>query len=381
MAAHREPRQSRMIYLDYQATTPVAPEVAEAMRPWAEEKFANPHSPSRWGAEAAAAIEVARGQVERAIGLAGGSIAFTGSATEALNWALKGSVEKGGRNRIITVATEHAAVLDTCEWLAGQGVDLTILPVQPDGLLDLADLERELDERLLLVAVMLVNNEIGVIQPVAEIARLAHSCGALMLCDAVQGLGRVKIPDEPDLVAVSAHKIHGPKAVGALWMREGAEPAPFIHGGGQERGMRSGTLSPALCVGFGAAAKLACERREQDHAHVEQLWIAAGSSLRTDWVINGSVTHRYHGNLNIYWPGVDAARLIADLRDIAFSLGSACASGSGRPSHVLRAIGLSDGDARSCIRLGFGRYTTADEIVDAVNRIDCAARAQQDIAA
>ena len=372
-----------MIYLDYQATTPVAPEVAQAMRPWIEEKFANPHSPSRWGAEAAAAIEVARDQVERAIGLEGGSVAFTGSATEALNWALKGTIEKApkGRNRIITVATEHAAVLDTCEWLAAQGIDLTVLPVGPDGLLDLAGLGQELDERVLLVAVMLVNNEIGVIQPVAEIARMAHEAGALMLCDAVQGLGRVPIPPGPDLVAVSAHKIHGPKGVGALWMRQGAEPAPLIHGGGQERGLRSGTLSPSLCVGFGATAKLAFDRFAQDHALVEQLWITAGSSLMSDWIINGSMTQRYHGNLNIYWPGVDAARLIADLRDIAFSLGSACASGSGRPSHVLRALGLSDRDGRSCIRLGFGRYTTEDEIIDAVNRIDAAARAQQDLAA
>jgi len=383
MAAHREPGSGCVIYLDYQATTPVAPEVAEAMQPWIEEKFANPHSPSTAGREAAAAIEVARGQVERAIGLRGGSVAFTGSATEALNWALKGTIEKAlaGRNRIITVATEHAAVLDTCEWLAGQGADLTVLPVGADGLLDLADLEQELDQRVALVAVMIVNNEIGVIQPIAEIARLAHSCGALMLCDAVQGLGRIEIPNGPDLVAVSAHKIHGPKAIGALWMRQGAEPASRIHGGGQERGLRSGTLSPALCVGFGMAAKLASERREADHDHVEQLWITAGSSLTTDWIINGSMTDRYHGNLNICWPGVDAARIIADIRDVAFSLGSACASGSGRPSHVLRALGLSDRDARSSIRLGFGRYTTENEVIDAVNRIDAAARAQQGLAA
>ena len=383
MAAHREPGSGCVIYLDYQATTPVAPEVAEAMQPWIEEKFANPHSPSTAGREAAAAIEVARGQVERAIGLRGGSVAFTGSATEALNWALKGTIEKAlaCRNRIITVATEHAAVLDTCEWLAGHGADLTVLPVGADGMLDLADLEQELDQRVALVAVMLVNNEIGVIQPIAEIARLAHSCGALMLCDAVQGLGRIEIPNGPDLVAVSAHKIHGPKAIGALWMRQGAEPASLIHGGGQERGLRSGTLSPALCVGFGMAAKLASERREADHDHVEQLWITAGSSLTTDWIINGSMTDRYHGNLNICWPGVDAARIIADIRDVAFSLGSACASGSGRPSHVLRALGLSDRDARSSIRLGFGRYTTENEVIDAVNRIDAAARAQQGLAA
>ena len=372
-----------MIYLDYQATTPVAPEVARAMQPWIAEKFANPHSPSKWGREAAAAIEVARAQVEQAIGLEGGSVAFTGSATEALNWALKGTVEKApkGRNRIITVATEHAAVLDTCEWLAGQGADLTVLPVRPDGLLDLADLERELDDRVLLVAVMLVNNEIGVIQPVEEIARLAHGVGALMLCDAVQGLGREDIPDGLDLVAVSAHKVHGPKAIGALWMRDGAEPAPLIHGGGQEQGLRSGTLSPALCAGFGAAAKLAAERRKSDHEHVERLWGSAIAALGPRWIVNGSVEQRYRGNLNIRREGVDAARLIADLRDVAFSLGSACASGSGRPSHVLRAIGLADREARSSIRVGFGRYTTEAELVDACRRIDAAARAQESVAA
>ena len=314
-----------MIYLDYQATTPVAPEVAQAMEPWIEEKFANPHSPSRWGHEAAAAIEVARKRVEKAIGLRGGSVAFTGSATEALNWALKGTVEKApeGRNRIITVATEHAAVLDSCEWLAEQGIDLTILPVDSDGRLDLDLLERELDERVLLVAVMMVNNEIGVRQPLTAISDIVHKAGALVLSDAVQALGRVELCSGPDLIAVSAHKVHGPKGIGALWMRKGEEPAALIHGGGQEQGLRSGTLSPALCVGFGAA------------------------------------------------------RLIADLRDIAFSLGSACASGSGRPSHVLRALGLDYRESRSSIRLGFGRYTKQHELVEACHRLAKAALEQE----
>ena len=372
-----------MIYLDYQATTPVAPEVAQAMAPWIEDKFANPHSPSRLGSEAAAAIEVARKQVERAIGLQGGRLAFTGSATEAINWALKGTLEKAarGRNRIVTVATEHAAVLDTCDWLEGRGYDVTRLPVGPDGLLNLQDVRAALGASVAIVAVMLVNNEIGVIQPIAEIAKLAHDAGALILCDAVQGLGRVEIPEGPDLVAISAHKIHGPKGIGALWMRDGDEPLPLLHGGGQELGLRSGTLSPALCVGFGAAAKLASERRQSDRAHVEHLWNTALSSLATDWIVNGSLTERYHGNLNIRWPGVDVARIMADVRDVAFSLGSACASGSGRPSHVLRALGLSDRDARSSIRLGFGRYTTEQEIVEAISRIDAAARSQQGLAA
>ncbi len=375
-----------MIYLDYQATTPVAREVAEAMQPWVADRYANPHSPSRWGHEAAAAIEVARKQVENAIGLDDGSVAFTGSATESINWAIRGIAETAaatnpGRNRIITVATEHAAVLDTCEWLSGYGLDLTVLPVGEDGLLDLELLDRELDDRTLLVAVMLVNNEIGVLQPVAEIAEMAHRVGAFMFCDAVQGLGRLTIPQGPDLVAVSAHKIHGPKGVGALWMREGCDPAPLIHGGGQERGMRSGTLSPQLCVGFGAAAKLAAERSDRDYDHVQRLWTAARQALGPNWMINGSTSHRYFGNLNIRRDGIDAARLLADLREIAFSLGSACASGSGRPSHVLRALGLDYRQSRSSIRLGFGRYTTQEELVEACSMIAAAARAQENLVA
>ena len=368
-----------MIYLDYQATTPVAPEVAKAMKPWIEEKFANPHSPSRWGHEAAAAIEVARKQVEKAIGLKGGSVAFTGSATEALNWALKGTVEKApkGRNRIVTVATEHAAVLDTCEWLAGQGADLTILPVDRDGRLDLDLLEREMDDRVLLVSVMMVNNEIGVRQPLTAISEIAHKAGAIMLSDAVQAVGRVELCNGPDLVAISGHKIHGPKGIGALWMKKGKEPAPLIHGGGQEQGLRSGTLSPALCVGFGAAAKLADERCTRDFDHVQKLWRMAVDALGPGWEINGSTAHRYHGNLNIRREGVDSARLIADLRDISFSLGSACASGSGRPSHVLKALGLDYRETRSSIRLGFGRYTTQTELVDACRRLARAAIEQE----
>jgi cysteine desulfurase len=368
-----------MIYLDYQATTPLAPEAAKAMAPWIQEKFANPHSPSRWGSEAEAAVEVARSRVESAIGLHGGSVAFTGSATEAINWALKGSVGKAPkeRRRIITVATEHAAVLDTCEWLAGGGVDLTLLPVKPDGRIDLELLQRELDERVLLVAVMQVNNEIGVSQPISEIARMAHEFGALMLCDAVQAFGRMDLCKGPDLVAVSAHKIYGPKGIGALWMRKGAEPEPLIHGGGQEKGLRSGTLSPALCVGFGAAAQLAEARMTRDYDHVEKLWSAAVHALGPGWTINGSVDHRFKGNLNVRREGLDGARLLADLRDVAFSLGSACASGSGRPSHVLKALGLGYRETRSTIRLGFGRYTTQKELVDACHRIAAAAHAQE----
>lgn len=365
-----------MIYLDYQATTPVAPEVAAAMRPWVEEKFANPHSPSKWGREAAAAIEVARNHIERSLAIPGGRFAFTSGATEALNWAIKGTFENNDRRKLVTVTTEHAAVLDTAEWLEGKGIEVVRLQVGGDGLIDLDIAEAVIDQKTALVAVMLVNNEIGVIQPIAQLAQMAHRVGSLMLCDAVQGFGRLPIPDGPDLIAVSGHKIHGPKGIGGLWMKVDAEPEPMLHGGGQEQGLRSGTLSPALCVGMGEAARLAVERQQADAAHVEKLFELALAVLGQGWIINGSVDHRYCGNLNLRRDRLDGARLISDMRNIAFSLGSACASGSGRPSHVLRAIGLSDRQARSSIRLGFGRYTGEEELVSACRRINEAAHAQ-----
>lgn len=366
-----------MIYLDYQATTPVAPEVVAAMRPWIEEKFANPHSPSKWGREAAAAIEHARDLILTAVGHDEGRFAFTSGATEAINWAIRGTMERSERRKIVTIATEHAAVLDTCEWLEGQGCQVVRLPVRSDGLIDLAAAEEVIDPQTALVAAMLVNNEIGVIQPIAELAALAHRHHAVMLCDAVQGFGRMQIPQGPDLIAISAHKIHGPKGIGGLWMRKGQEPRPLMHGGGQEEGLRSGTLSPALCVGFGEAARLAATRMDGDHVHVEKLWEIALSTFGIDWEINGNPDRRYHGNLNLRREGLDAARLIADLRNIAFSLGSACASGSGRPSHVLRALGLSHRQARSSIRLGFGRYTGEAELASACRHIRDAAAAQR----
>jgi cysteine desulfurase len=363
-----------MIYLDYQATTPLAPEAKAAMLPWLDH-YANPHSPHRAGREAAAAIEHARGQVARLLP-GGGQLLFTSGATEALNMALRGI-----EGRIVTLATEHAAVLDTVEWLGRQGREVEVLPVGPDGLVDLDRLRSALRQPTALVAAMLVNNEIGVVQPVSEIAALAHEAGALMLSDAVQGYGRLAIPDGPDLIALCAHKIHGPKAVGALWMREGVRLPPLLHGGGQEGGLRSGTLSPMLCAGFGAAAALAAERREADLAHVERLWSIALHTLGPGWALNGSADKRYRGNLNLRRDGLDGARLLADCRPVAFSLGSACASGSGRPSHVLRALGLSDREARSSIRLGFGRYTEEGELTQACTLIREAAEQQQRFAA
>jgi len=374
-----------VIYLDYQATTPLAPEVAAAMRPWLETGFGNPHSSHRLGREAAAAVEVARERVTEALGPAAeeGRFFFTSGATEALNWAIKGTLARSSRKKIVTLATEHAAVLDTVEWLAGQGFETSVLPVQPDGLVRIADVEAAVDGRTGLVAAMLVNNEIGVIQPVERIAGIARAAGALFLCDAVQALGRVQVPlGACDLVAVSAHKVHGPKGIGGLWIRDGVEVDPLLHGGGQEGGLRSGTLSPALCVGFGTAAKLAADRADADFAHVNALSSRLRAPFRdSGWHVNGSRSARWWGNLNLRADGVDSARLISEVREVAFSSGSACASGSGRPSHVLKAIGLTDAQARSSIRLGLGRYTTADEVDRAAELILAAAARQLSFAA
>ena len=345
-----------MIYLDYQATTPLAPEAFAAMEPWLRNGFANPHSAHAAGRAAAAAVEVARDQVA-ALLPKDGQVIFTSGATEAINLAIMGCGLP-----VRAVATEHAAVLDCVSARHGQ-----VVAVDKMGALSYP-LETNIGKGL--SAVMFVNNEIGVIQPVAQIASVAHANAGSLLCDAVQAFGRIPIPEGPDMIAISAHKIHGPKGIGALWVRDGISLTPQLLGGGQEQGMRSGTLSPALCAGFGIAAKLAAERMEADAAHVADLWDRA-ITVFSQWIINGPTTDRYKGNLNIRRDGVDAARLISECRNIAFSAGSACASGSGRPSHVLRAIGLSDAQAKSSIRLGFGRYTTVQEIdiaAEAINR-------------
>jgi cysteine desulfurase len=377
-------REGSMIYLDYQATTPLAPEAFAAMEPWLREKFWNPHSAHAGGRQAAAAVEVAREQVATLLPK-GGRVIFTSGATEAINLAIKGCGLP-----VSALATEHAAVLDCVEHLGGK-----ILPVGRDGK-HLSGTERTLPagqpERPELMScptgdanappppragevlncTMLINNEIGIIQPIAEIAKAKTG---LLLCDAVQAFGRIPISEGPDMIAISAHKIHGPKGIGALWVRDGIDLKPLLHGGGQEQGLRSGTLSPALCAGFGAAAALATQRMEEDTVRVETLWNRA-TELFGDWTINGPTTHRYKGNLNIRRDGLDVARLMSECREVLFSAGSACASGSGRPSHVLRAIGLSDAQAKSSIRLGWGRYTSLQEIERAAELINAAAERQ-----
>jgi cysteine desulfurase len=368
-----------MIYLDYQATTPLAPEAFAAMEPWLKDGYWNPHSVHAGGRRAAAAVEVAREQVA-ALLPPGGRIIFTSGATEAINLAIKGCGLP-----VSAFATEHAAVLD-CVKALGRA----ILPIDlrwgggscaatdggaPPPRFARSPSPSQVDGEDFLLCAMLVNNEIGTINPIAEIAADVHVNGGLLLCDAVQAFGRLPIPQGPDLIAISAHKIHGPKGIGALWVRDGIELAPLIHGGGQEQGLRSGTLSPALCAGFGAAAALAAERMGEDTAHVTALWDRA-TDLFGDWTINGSKNLRYKGNLNVRRDGIDVARLMSECREVLFSAGSACASDSGRASHVLRAIGLTDAQAKSSIRLGWGRYTSMAEIEEAGLMIIAAAERQ-----
>jgi cysteine desulfurase len=359
-----------MIYLDYQATTPIAPEVRDAMLPWLAgvegDGYANPASPYRSGRAASVAVEMARDAVA-ALLPPGGRVVFTSGATEAINWALfsGAKLRPGG---VAGSAIEHAATMQCVEALKG-----AVLSVDAAGVLLPPDPETLPENGI--VAVMLVNNEIGTIQPLPDLVAATHARASLLLCDAVQGYGRMAIPEGPDLIAITAHKIHGPKGIGALWIRDGLKLPPLMLGGAQEQGMRAGTVSPALVAGFGAAATLCAERMNDDATHVARLWDIALEEM-TGWQINGSTEYRYKGNLNIRRNGVNAARLLSDARQIAFSLGSACGSGSGRTSHVLRAIGLDDATARSSIRLGWGRYTSEEDLRTGLTAIKQAAELQ-----
>ncbi len=354
------------IYLDYQATTPVDPAVVAAMQPFWEAKFGNPHSNHRHGWEAEAAADVARGNVARVLGVQPEAVVFTSGATEANNLALKGVMARSDRRRLVTVATEHSCVLETARWLEAQGFDLTVIGVGGNGRVDLAALQGALGPDVALVSVMAVNNEIGVIQPLAEIAAAAHAAGALFHCDAAQGFGKIPLDMDAlgiDLMSLSAHKIYGPKGIGALAVRPGLELEPQMHGGGQEGGgLRSGTLPVPLVVGFGAAAATALVRMEEDTEHADALWDAFLAALHVPHAINGSVQHRWRGNINLRFEGLDGDRLIADLRRVSISSGAACASAKGRHSHVLEALGLSRAQAKASLRIGWGRFSTEDEV-------------------
>jgi len=367
-----------LIYLDHHATTPVDPRVLEAMLPYFGPRFGNAASRShRFGWEAEKAVEQARRRIAELAGGTAREIVFTSGATESVNLALKGAMEacRQRGNHLVTVATEHKAVLDTVRRLERSGCRATVLACRTDGLLDLESLEKAIRPETVLVSVMQANNEIGVIQPAGAIGGLCRSRGVLFHSDAAQALGKIPVnvvEDKIDLLSLSAHKLYGPKGIGALYVRRSVALAPQMDGGGHESGLRSGTLNVPAIVGFGAACALAADEMEAESSRVGKLRdrLLAHLTAGLDGVrVNGSVAHRLPGNLNLGFAGVDAEALLMSLPEIALSTGSACSSASVEPSHVLRALGLSDAQARSSVRFGLGRFNTEEEIDYAAGRI------------
>ena len=379
MIRRMNPRQA---YLDYQATTPLDPLVREAMLPYFEDHFGNPHSINHgYGWKAAEAVRAARGEVAELIGAEDEEIVFTSGATESCNLALRGAVKASiaDRNRVITVGTEHPAVLETVRDLGRTGCDAIILPVNKDGLLDLSDLERAVDDRTVLVSVMAANNEIGVLHPLAEIAELCRAHGALFHTDATQAAGRIGIDVDTrgiDLLSLSAHKVYGPKGIGALYVRSGVPIEPIVTGGGQEWGLRPGTVPAPLAVGFGSACRLASEQWQKDANRMSQLAMRLRENVRRNCPgvrFFGYLHRRLPGSLSMGFPGVTADEVIDTVSDrIAISTGSACSSGTAEPSRVLLALGLDPEIASTGVRVSLGRFTTDEEIdiaIDALSEV------------
>ena len=376
-----EPRpNARPIYLDYQATTPVDPRVLEAMLPWFTEKFGNPGSVTHaFGREAEAAVERARAQVTALIGAEPREIVFTSGATESNNLAISGVAHfyKDKKDHIITLVTEHKCVLDTCRHLEMQGFKVTYLPVKKDGLLDLELLKSAITDRTVVVSVMGAHNEIGVIQPLKEIGEICRSRGVFFHTDCAQAFGKIPLDVSEmkiDLMSISGHKIYGPKGIGALYVRRKPRVrlVPLIHGGGQERGFRSGTLPAPLCVGLGAAAEIARQEMNQDNDKLLKLrdrFYKRITDRLPEVYLNGDLKHRLPGNLNISFAYVEGEGLMMGIKDLSVSSGSACTSASLEPSYVLRALGVEEDLAHTSLRIGFGRFTTEDEIDYAADRI------------
>jgi cysteine desulfurase len=364
----------RPIYLDCHATTPVDERVMAAMLPFFTTYFGNPASNShQYGWEAETAIHQAREILAGAINATSNEIVFTSGATEANNLVIKGVAEayvNQGRH-IITVETEHNAVLDPCRYLRSLGFDITFLSVQPDGLIDLDELEAAFRPDTILVSVMAANNEIGVLQPLAEIGQRCHERGVLFHTDAAQAIGKIPLDVEAlqiDLMSLTAHKVYGPKGIGALYVRRRnprVQLAPQLHGGGHERGMRSGTLYTPQIVGFATAVQLALESMETETARIRTLRDRLWNQLNqlNGIVLNGHPTQRLASNLNLSVAGVDGQSLILGLQStVAVSAGSACTSAKRAPSHVLQALGRSDDLAFASLRFGVGRWNTEAEI-------------------
>jgi cysteine desulfurase len=372
-------RTDQVIYLDHQATTPVDPRVLAAMLPYLTSDYGNPSSRHAYGRQAAEAIRVARDQLRGLIGASTESeVVFTSGATEADYLAITGIARafQGVGLHIITTAIEHKAVLASCQHLAEEGFQVSTIPVKADGLVDPADIAAAITPRTVLVSVMHANNEIGTIQPLAEIGRITREHGVLLHTDAAQSLGSLPFHVEHlgvDLASFSGHKVYGPKGVGALYVRRGTvRPVPQISGGGQEYGLRSGTLNVPGIVGIGQAAAILAEQRDKDARRITGLRDQLLTMLRqtvAEIRVNGSLTRRLPGNLNIAIPGIAADQLIDYLPGVAISTGSACSTAQPDPSHVLTAIGLDRSSARSSIRIGLGRGTTLHDIITAVQHI------------
>lgn len=361
------------IYLDYQATTPVDPRVMEAMIPYFTEKFGNPHSRShQYGWESEEAVEIARKQVATLIGAEAKEIIFTSGATESNNLAIKGVARfyKDQKNHIITVATEHKCVLDACRHLEQEGFDVTYLSVKADGLIDLEDLKKAITDKTLLVSVMAVNNEIGIIQPLEEIGKICRAHKIFFHSDIAQGFGKIPIDVEKcniDLASISGHKIYGPKGIGALYVRRRPRVRldPIFNGGGQERGMRSGTVPTTLVVGLGKAAEIVAADMEKDYKHIKKLsdkFISSIMNGAKEIFLNGNVEHRWPGNINMSFSYIEGESMILAIKDLAVSSGSACTSSSLEPSYVLKSMGIGDELAHTSIRFGIGRFTTEEEV-------------------
>jgi cysteine desulfurase len=369
------------VYLDHHATTPVDPRVLQAMLPYFSEKFGNPASRNHaFGWEAEQAVEHARSRIAALIGASPREMIFTSGATESVNLALKGVAEayQGRGDHIVTVVTEHRAVLDTCRRLEARGLRVTYLPVDREGLVDPDEVRRAITERTILVSVMFANNEIGVIQPIREISRVVRERGVLFHSDATQAVGKIPVhveEDGIDLLSFSAHKLYGPKGVGALYVRSRnprVELVPQIDGGGHERGLRSGTLNVPAIVGFGEACAICQREMEGEGQRLAALRDRLMNRLLAeldDVVIHGSLEHRLPNNLNLSFLGVEASTLMMNVKEIAVSSGSACSSATPEPSHVLRALGLPADLARGAIRIGLGRFNTEEEIEYAAGRL------------
>ncbi|MFV1850212.1 MAG: IscS subfamily cysteine desulfurase [Thalassospira sp.] len=372
--------KAKPIYLDYQATTPTDPRVVETMLPYFTEKFGNPHSRNHsFGWEAEDAVEVARGQVAKIINASAKEIIFTSGATELNNLALKGVMKFYGKKKphLITVVTEHKCVLDSARHLEQEGYKVTYLGVKENGLIDLEELKAAITDETALVSVMGVNNEIGVIQPLKEIGAICRERKVFFHTDCAQAVGKIDLDVEDmniDLMSISGHKIYGPKGIGALFVRRRPRVRVIaqITGGGQERGMRSGTLPTPLIVGLGKACDILSNEMAEENARLAELrdyTLARFRDRLEDIYLNGDEEARVCGNLNVSFAYVEGESLLMDIKNIAVSSGSACTSASLEPSYVLRALGVDEELAHTSLRIGIGRYTTKEELDEAVDAI------------